>query len=201
MKPHDSERRVCVFCGSRNSFDIRYQEAAAELGRSLADNGIGLVYGGSTVGLMGVVANAARERGGSVIGVVPKFLMKTETIHEALTELRAVTSLAERKSTMSGLSNAFIVLPGGFGTLDEVFEVLCEAQLGFHSKPCVLLNVGNFFQHLIEFLDHATNQGLISASNRALVMDAVSVYEALAKVGSVGSIMSSELSRFEGIGN
>jgi uncharacterized protein (TIGR00730 family) len=184
IKRHDAKLRICVFCGSRSSVDVRYQEAAAELGGALADHGIGLVYGGSAAGLMGILANAALEHGGSVTGVVPQFLVKTETAHEALTELRTVTSLAERKSTMSDLSDAFIVMPGGFGTMDEMFEVLCEAQLGLHSKPCVLLNVGNFFQHLIAFLDHATSQGLIGISHRALVMDAVSVCETLAKFGS-----------------
>jgi uncharacterized protein (TIGR00730 family) len=201
LEPRYTKRHICVFCGSRDSSNLRYEEAAAELGRTLADHGIGLVYGGSATGLMGIVANAALERGGSVIGVIPQVLMQRETAHSALTELRIVTSLAERKSTMADLSDAFIALPGGFGTLDEIFEMVCEAQLGFHSKPCVLLNVGQFFHHLIEFLDHATHEGLISASNRALVREAVSVYEALVKVGSVDAGAASELNHVERFGN
>jgi hypothetical protein len=202
LKPHsDAKGYIGVFCGSRNSLDIRHEEAAAELGRMLADNGIGLVYGGSAVGLMGIVANAALERGGSVIGVIPDFLMRRETVHTALTELRIVKSLAERKSTMADLSDAFIALPGGFGTLDEIFEMLCAAQLGFHFKPCVLLNVGRFFRHLIEFLDHATNQGLISTSNRALVMESASVHEALLKSGSLPAVVAPGSRHVERFGN
>jgi len=197
LKPSHTKRHICVFCGSRNSSNIRYEKAAAELGRMLAAHGIGLVYGGSATGLMGIVANAALERGGSVIGVIPQVLMQRETAHSALTELRVVRSLAERKSTMADLSEAFIALPGGFGTLDEIFEMVCEAQLGFHSKPCVLLNVGQFFHHLIEFLNQATNDGLISASNRALVLEAVSVDEALIKAGSVDAVAASEVSQSE----
>jgi uncharacterized protein (TIGR00730 family) len=201
LNPRYAKRYIGVFCGSRNSLDIRYEEAAAELGRTLADNDIGLVYGGSAVGLMGIVADAALERGGSVIGVIPQFLMQRETVHASLTELLIVTSLAERKSTMAERSHAFIALPGGFGTLDEIFEMLCAAQLGFHSKPCVLLNVGRFFHHLIEFLDHATHQGLISASNRAFVVEAMSVYEALAKVGWVTSVAAPKSSHVERFGH
>jgi uncharacterized protein (TIGR00730 family) len=201
LKPGHARKRICVFCGSRDSSNTRYAKAAADLGRMLAHHGIGLVYGGSAAGLMGTVAKAALERGGSVIGVIPKVLMRRETAHTALTELRVVKSLAERKSTMADLSDAFIALPGGFGTLDEIFEMVCEAQLGFHSKPCVLLNVGQFFHHLIEFLDHATQEGLISASNRKLVLEAASVDEALAKTGAVDAVAGSQGSHIERFGN
>jgi len=184
MRAQESKRKVGVFCGSRDSADSRYADAAAELGCSLADRGVGLVYGGSAAGLMGVLANAALERGGSVLGVIPTFLVKREIAHSGLTELRTVETLEERKLVMLERSDAFIVLPGGFGTLDEAFEVLCLAQLGFHSKPCVLLNVGRFFHHLIEFLDHATDGGFISTFNRSLVTEVTSVAEALACISS-----------------
>ena len=167
--------RVGVFCGSREIPNDIYRRAAAELGRILAERGIDAVYGGSANGSMGVVANAALQAGGSVIGVMPAFLVDREKVHPALTDLRIVQTLSERKSLMLGLCDAFIVLPGGFGTLDEMFEVLTTAQVGLHSKPCVIVNIGQFFQHLISFLDHAAGQGFVHPRHRMLMLEARTV--------------------------
>ena len=124
---------------------------------------------------MGIVASAALHAGGSVIGVMPAFLVEREMVHPALSELRIVESLSERKSLMLDLCDAFIVLPGGFGTLDEMFEVLTTAQVGLHAKPCVIVNIGQFFQHLIDFLDHATRQGFVHQRHRMLMLEAGTV--------------------------
>jgi uncharacterized protein (TIGR00730 family) len=167
--------RIGVFCGSRETPDDRYRTAAVELGRALAERRIDLVYGGSVKGLMGIVANAALQAGGSVIGVMPAFLVEREMVHPALTDLRIVESLSERKSLMLDLCDAFIVLPGGFGTLDEMFEVLTTAQVGLHAKPCVIVNIGQFFQHLIDFLDHAARQGFVLQRHRMLMLEAGTV--------------------------
>jgi uncharacterized protein (TIGR00730 family) len=167
--------RVGVFCGSREVPDERYRTAAVELGRVLAERRIDVVYGGSVRGLMGIMANAALHAGGSVIGVMPAFLVEREKVHPALTDLRIVASLSERKSLMLDLCDAFIVLPGGFGTLDEMFEVLTTAQVGLHAKPCVIVNIGQFFQHLIGFLNHATEQGFVHRQHRMLMLEAQTV--------------------------
>ena len=167
--------RICVFCGSRSTADSRYLSAAADLGRTLALRGIGLVYGGSTRGLMGIVANTCLEYGGAVTGVMPNFLIEREAPHPFLTELRIVESLSERKSLMTELSGAFIVLPGGFGTIDEAFEVLASAQVGLHAKPCIFLDIAGFFRHLLEFIDQASSEGFIAPQHRMLVIQSDTV--------------------------
>ena len=138
-------RAVCVFCGSSTGEDPAYAEAARDLGRLIAGNGLTLVYGGGHVGLMGVVADAALDAGGEVIGVMPKALVDREISHTSLTKLHVVHSMHERKAMMSELSDAFVALPGGNGTLEEFFEVLTWAQLGEHGKPCGLLNVAGYY--------------------------------------------------------
>jgi uncharacterized protein (TIGR00730 family) len=143
--------------------------AAAELGRVLADRGIGLVYGGARVGLMGAVAEAVLAGGGEAIGVIPKALVEKEVAHTGLTELRVVTSMHQRKALMADLSDAFIALPGGWGTLDEMFEILTWAQLGLHNKPCGLLNVQGYFDRLLAFLDHTMEQGFVRPEYGALL--------------------------------
>ena len=146
-------KSVCVFCGSSTGDDPAYAAAARLLGRTLADAGITLVYGGGHVGLMGVLADAALERGGEVVGVMPKALIDREIGHTNLTKLHVVSSMHERKALMSKLSEGFVALPGGNGTLEEFFEVLTWAQLGEHEKPCGLLNVSGYYDPLLKVFD------------------------------------------------
>ena len=161
---------LCVFCGSRQGLDPAYTKAARSLGTMLAEANIRLVFGGGHVGLMGVVSNAALEAGGDVIGVIPRSLVERELAHAGLTDLRIVGSMHERKALMSDLSEGFITLPGGTGTLEEFFEVLTWAQLGEHEKPCGLLNVAGYYDPLLSVFDHMVHKGFLSESNRALVL-------------------------------
>src|SRR5690606_16310762 len=142
----------------------------AAVGRLLAEQGIAVVYGGSRVGLMGALAEAALEAGGSVFGVIPGALMNREVAHMELTDLRVVGSMHERKSQMAALADAFLALPGGLGTLEGFFEILTWAQLGFHGKPCGLLNVNGFYDPLVSFLDHMVRQGFLSRAHRSMVV-------------------------------
>jgi uncharacterized protein (TIGR00730 family) len=162
-------RRVCVFCGSSMGNRPVYAEAAARLGALLAERGLGLVYGGGNVGLMGVVADAALQAGGEVIGVIPEALMKLEVGHLDLTELHVVGSMHERKALMADLSDAFIALPGGIGTMEELFEVWTWGQLGMHPKPLGFLDVAGYYDHLHAFLDYATDEGFLRDRHRAMV--------------------------------
>jgi uncharacterized protein (TIGR00730 family) len=163
-------KRICVFCGSSLGGRPSFREAAALLGRTLAERRIGLVYGGASVGLMGILADAALEAGGSVVGVIPEALAKKEIAHEGLTALRIVGSMHERKALMADLSDGFIALPGGMGTLDEFFEIVTWAQLGLHRKPCGLLDVENYFTPLLMFLDRAVEERFVKAVHRGLVL-------------------------------
>ncbi|MDF1860099.1 MAG: TIGR00730 family Rossman fold protein [Verrucomicrobiales bacterium] len=144
---------ICIYCGSSSGSHPEYRETALSLGRFLAREGIRVVYGGGNVGLMGAVADGALNAGGEVIGVIPEALKEKELAHIGLTELHAVSSMHERKTMMAELSDAFIALPGGIGTLEEIFEVYTWTQLGFHEKPCAFLNVAGYFDPLLEFLD------------------------------------------------
>jgi len=161
--------RICVFCGSSLGGRPSYREAAALLGRTLAERRIGLVYGGASVGLMGTLADAALDAGGSVVGVIPAALAKKEIAHEGLTALRIVGSMHERKSVMADLSDGFIALPGGMGTLDEFFEIVTWAQLGLHQKPCGLLDVEGYFTPLLSFLDQAVEERFVKKVHRGLI--------------------------------
>jgi uncharacterized protein (TIGR00730 family) len=161
--------RLCVFCGSSSGNGPAYVEAARAFGRVLAENDIGLVYGGARVGLMGAVADAALERDGEVVGVIPRALVDREIAHTGLSELRVVQTMHERKALMAELSDGFVALPGGTGTLDEFFEVWTWAQLGIHSKPCGLLNVGGYYDGLSGFLDHLVAEGFLRHSYRAML--------------------------------
>jgi uncharacterized protein (TIGR00730 family) len=163
-------KRVCVFSGSSPGADVAYRAAAVDLGHRLAERGIELVYGGASVGLMGSVADAAMEGGGHVIGVIPQSLVDREVAHAALSDLRVVDSMHERKALMAELSDAFIALPGGLGTLDELFEMLTWTQLGIHRKPCALLDVNGYFEQLGVFLDHAVSQRFIKAEHRSMLI-------------------------------
>ena len=163
-------RSVCVFCGSKPGNDPAYAAGARRLGRTLAEEGITLVYGGGHVGLMGVVADAILNVGGKVTGVIPKALVEREIAHSGLTDLRVVGSMHERKALMSELSEGFIALPGGTGTLEEFFEVLTWAQLGEHEKPCGLLNLASYYDPLVALFDHMVAKGFLSEEHRATVL-------------------------------
>lgn len=163
-------RRICVYCGSNAGNDPAHRAAAHDLGAFLARSGLGLVYGGGNVGLMGAVADGALSQNGEVIGVIPKSLMEKELGHGGVTELHVVTSMHERKQMMVDLSDGFIALPGGFGTLDELFETLTWLQLSFHDKPVGLLNVGGFFDGLIEFIDHMSRRGFLKPEHARCVL-------------------------------
>jgi len=161
---------VCVFCGSAKGTDPCYAEAAAGLGREIARRGWTLVYGGGSVGLMGILADAALAAGGRVVGVIPRFLYEREVGHDDLTELEIVDTLTERKVRMGDLSDAFLAMPGGIGTMDEAFEAISWAQLGLMSKPNGLLNIAGYSDALITFLDHAVQEGFIKPKHRALLV-------------------------------
>lgn len=163
-------RSVCVFCGSNTGAGEAYAAAARELARVLARRRLRLVYGGGSIGLMGVLADAALEAGAQVIGVTPRRLVEREVAHRALTELRVVDTMHERKALMADLSDAFIALPGGLGTLDETFEMLTWTQLGYHRKPAALLDVDGYFERLTAFLDHAVEQRFLTAAHRNMLI-------------------------------
>lgn len=162
--------RVCVFCGSSPGARPGYRAAAERFGTLLAKRGIGLVYGGASVGLMGAVADAALAAGGEVVGVLPRALARKELSHGRLTELRLVDSMHERKAQMADLSDGFVALPGGVGTLEELFEILTWAQLGLHAKPCALLDTDGYFAALLAFLDHAVDERFVRPEHRAMLL-------------------------------
>lgn len=163
-------RRVCVFCGSSLGSSPAYAEAARGLGEALARRRLGLVCGGGSVGLMGVVADAALAAGGEVVGVIPEALERRELAHRNLTRLEVVGSMHERKARMAELSDAFVALPGGLGTLEELAEVLTWAQLGLHRKPCALLDAGGYWRPLVAFLDHAVSERFVRPEHRAMLL-------------------------------
>jgi len=163
-------RRICVFCGSAEGARPAYRDAARALGRELATRGLGLVYGGGSVGLMGVLADTVLAEGGEVIGVIPGPLATRELAHTGLTELRVVGSMHERKATMARLSDGFVALPGGLGTLEETLEVLTWTQLGIHRKPVGVLNVEGYWDGLERMLGHAIREGFVRAEYAALLL-------------------------------
>ncbi len=163
-------RRICVFCGSSPGRHPEYGEAAARFGRTLAREGVGLVYGGASIGLMGAVADAARDAGGEVIGVIPESLVALEVAHTGLDDLRIVGSMHERKALMAELSDAFVALPGGIGTLEEIFEVWTWGQLGSHAKPCAFLNTLQYYDPLLAFLDHVVEEAFLRTVHRGMIL-------------------------------
>src|SRR5438132_9569041 len=167
-------KSICVFAGSNGGAKVEYAAAARELGRVLAQRRLGLVYGGARVGLMGVLADEALSEGAHVIGVMPEALVAKEVAHRGLSELRVVKSMHERKAMMAALSDGFVALPGGWGTLEEFFEVLTWGQLGLHRKPCGLLNVRGFFDGLLSFIDHSIDERFVRCENRSMVLVASS---------------------------
>jgi len=162
--------RICVFSGSSSGARPEYAEAACRLGEALVQRRYELVYGGANVGLMAAVANTVLNCGGRVTGVIPEALVHKEVAHYGLSELRVVASMHERKATMADLADGFIALPGGLGTLEEFFEVLTWAQLGLHSKPCGLLNVAGYYDHIVDFLDFAVSQRFLNTGHRSMSM-------------------------------
>jgi uncharacterized protein (TIGR00730 family) len=181
-------RAVCVFCGSSAGARPAFTRAGAQLGTALAQRGIGLVYGGASVGLMGVVADAALAAGGEVTGVITESLAGHEIAHHTLSRLHVVTTMHERKARMAELSDGFIMLPGGFGTYEEFMEAVTWAQLGIHDKPCGILNVDGFFDHLLSFLTHAVESGFIrrrQVENIAIADTAEELLETLVPVRPV----------------
>jgi uncharacterized protein (TIGR00730 family) len=162
--------RICVFTGSRQGSRPEYSEAARQLGRALVERDYGLVYGGGNVGLMSVIADTVLGLGGHVTGVIPDSLVSKEVAHRGLSDLRVVQSMHERKAMMAELSDGFIAMAGGIGTMEEFFEVLSWAQLGIHRKPCGLLNTGGYYDHLITFLDDAVDQGFLKPKHRSLLI-------------------------------
>src|ERR1019366_5197896 len=164
-------RRICVFCGSSPGSRPEYRVAAEDMGAELVRSNIGLVYGGGNVGLMGVLADAVLREGGEAVGVIPENLMAREVGHKGLTKLHVVRSMHERKALMADLSDAFIAMPGGFGTFEEFCEVVTWSQLGIHAKPCGLLNVNGYYDPLLELFDHAVREGFLRKENRRLVLE------------------------------
>ena len=162
--------RICIFSGSNPGRLPDYFSAAQSFGAALADAGIGLVYGGASVGLMGAAADAALAKGGEVIGVIPQSLVDKELAHKGLSDLRVTTSMHERKALMAELSDGFVALPGGVGTLEELFEVWTWAQLGFHKKGCGVLNIAGFYDPLIAFLDHVANEQFMKPVHRGMLI-------------------------------
>lgn len=162
--------RICVFLGSSTGISPRYGEAARDFGALLARRGIGLVYGGGSIGLMGLVADGACAAGGEVIGVIPEALRAREQDHAHLTRLHVVSTMHERKALMAELSDGFIALPGGIGTFEELFEVWTWSQLGYHEKPCGILNINGFYDGLRGFIDHVVDEGFLKVQHREMLL-------------------------------
>ena len=179
-------KRICVFCGSSPGFNSGYAEAARDMGTALINRDLGLVYGGESIGLMGVLADQVMTQGGEVIGVLPESMLERETDKPDLldlTELRVVHSMHERKQLMSDLSDGFVALPGGMGTFEELCEVLTWAQLGIHSKPIGLVNAAGYYEPLLALFDHAVNEGFLAPTNRMLLRSADTPDELLDDLG------------------
>ena len=175
-------KAVCIYCGSSPGENIAYREAASLLGRIFAERGIRLIYGGGSVGLMGVAADACLAGGGEVIGVIPRLLMEKEVGHKHLTKMYVVENMHERKALMTDLADGFIALPGGYGTLDELFEALTWLQLGYHGKPVGILNVAGFFDHLLKFIDHARDERFLRPQHHASLSTDVDLTKLLDKM-------------------
>ena len=163
-------QRICVYCGSNSGSRTIYSDAARELAEVLVGHDIELVYGGADKGIMGVIADAVLEQGGKVHVVIPKMLSEKEMAHQNLTKLHVVSSMHERKTMMAALSDGFIAMPGGYGTLEELVEIITWGQLQFHDKPCGLLNVDGYFDHLLYYFDHATAEGFLREENRQMLL-------------------------------
>ena len=179
-------KSLCVYCGSSTNVAQEYFAAARELGGAIGAGGHRLVYGGAHVGLMGAVADAALAAGAPVTGVIPRALVAREVAHKGLTDLHEVESMHDRKALMAELSDAFIALPGGYGTFEELFEIITWKLLEFHAKPVILLNTGGYYDHLLAFLDHAAGEQFIRPAHRGLFQVAETVEEALRQADGAG---------------
>jgi uncharacterized protein (TIGR00730 family) len=177
-------KRLAVYCGSSPGVDPAFADAARALGLEMARRGIGLVYGGGRLGLMGIVADAVLDSGGEAHGVIPQALIDLEVAHTGLTRLHIVTTMHERKAMMTDLTDAFVALPGGIGTLDELFEAWTWNALGYHAKPVALLNVGGFWDNLVELMDHVMDSGFMSPARRAQLLVADTVEDAIDRLGA-----------------
>ncbi len=177
------KKSVAVFCASAMGTRPEFRAAAAALGRALAEHGVGLIYGGAKTGLMGATADACLRAGGEVVGVIPQVLVDVEVAHHGLTELHVTSTMHTRKALMAERANAFVILPGGLGTMEEMFEVLAWQTIGLHQKPVVLVNVGGFYDSLLAWMDEAVEAGVLRASGRSVLLEARSVDEALALAG------------------
>lgn len=175
---------ICVYCGSSPGKDPAFLQAARSMGQEIAARQLTLVYGGGRIGLMGEVARTVLDNGGKVIGVIPKALVEQELAFRDLLELHVVNSMHERKALMADLSDGFVALPGGYGTIEEIFEVLTWVQLGIHAKPCGLLNIGHYYDHLLKFLDYAVEQNFVHQPHRDLILQAVDPAAILDKVNA-----------------
>ncbi len=164
-------KRICVFCGSSGGARPEYADAARRLGTAMARRGIALVYGGGRVGLMGTIADAVMQEGGEVVGIIPHGLVVREAAHETVTDLRVVNSMHERKALMQTLSDAFISMPGGMGTIEETCEMMTWAQLGIHRKPCAVLNIEGYYDPMLTFFDHGVREGFIRPEHRMLLVE------------------------------
>lgn len=163
-------QRICVYCGSNSGASAKYADTARELAAVLVDRNLELVYGGADKGIMGVIADAVLQLGGKVHGVIPTMLCEKELAHQGLTELHIVASMHERKTMMAALADGFVALPGGYGTLEEIIEIITWGQLRFHDKPCGLLNVDGYYDHLLSYLDHAVQEGFLKPENRGMLL-------------------------------
>jgi uncharacterized protein (TIGR00730 family) len=186
-------KRLAVYCGSSLGTDPSFAKTARALGGEMARRGIGLVYGGGRLGLMGVVADAVLAAGGEAYGVIPQALIDLEVAHSGLTELHIVTTMHERKAKMTDLTDAFLALPGGIGTLDELFEAWSWNALGYHAKPFALLNVGGFWDGMIEFLDTATANGFMSPARRAQLLVANDIGNAIDKLDAAAKVTEKKM--------
>jgi uncharacterized protein (TIGR00730 family) len=182
MVEKSKKKWMCVFCGSANGAKPEYLAVAKELGRTIAANGYGLLFGGATVGLMGAVADAALAAGGEVVGVIPDIIMDREIGHMGLTELHVVRTMHERKALLAARADAFIALPGGYGTMDEFIEIVTWAQLRIHTNPCILLSVDGYYDALLQFFDSAVDHGFIKPENRGLAQVAPDVAKTIALI-------------------
>lgn len=185
LQPTRQIKRVCVFCGSSTGARAAYAEAAAQLGRELANSGVALVFGGGRVGLMGILADSVLGAGGQAIGVMPRSLVEKEIAHTSLTELHVVESMHQRKALMADLSDAFLLLPGGFGSWEEFCEIVTWLQLGLHRKPCAILNVAGYYNGLLSLADHALAEGFLRPAHHEMVIVEDDPQGVLAQLASV----------------